>query len=127
MDMTKATSASVTAAPQLGTAMSEGVTLGDVLKTGDRDWASIIHAAIMCIAFVIGFPLGIVALRVMGKVMWHAWVQGVAVGFVTVGTGLGLYVGTSYNRVSVLSVYNCLQANRSSPNMSPPLIKSSAS
>lgn len=72
--------------------------VGDV--TTDHDWSGPAHAALMGGAFVIIFPLGVIFLRVMKRLKWHAWTQGVGLGLVTVGVGVGIYLGLEYNHVS---------------------------
>ncbi|KAF2247367.1 iron reductase domain protein [Trematosphaeria pertusa] len=64
----------------------------------DRDWSSGIHSLLMCGTFVILFPIGVVFLRLLEKVMWHAIMQGIGVVFIVIGVGLGIYVGREYNQ-----------------------------
>lgn len=79
----------------------------------DRDWSSGIHSLLMCGTFVILFPIGVVFLRLLEKVMWHAIMQGIGVVFIVIGVGLGIYVGREYNQVS--------SSSHSSHQYSPPL------
>ena len=62
------------------------------------------HAALMCIAFVIIFPLGAVVMQFLKKALWHAAVQ--AIGFIMAISGFGVAVSFSkqYNRVSILVI-----------------------
>lgn len=70
--------------------------------SSDHDWSGPLHAAIMGVAFIIVFPLGVVFLRALEKVKWHAWTQGVAVVLAIIGLGVGIYLGMEYNHVSLL-------------------------
>ncbi|KAF2020748.1 iron reductase domain protein [Aaosphaeria arxii CBS 175.79] len=69
--------------------------VGDV--TRDHDWAPATHGAFMCVTFVLVFPLGVVLLRLLERVKWHAWVQTFGVVLVVVGLGVGVYLGMQYN------------------------------
>ncbi|KAK7187970.1 hypothetical protein DPSP01_003144 [Paraphaeosphaeria sporulosa] len=69
--------------------------VGDV--TSDRDWSGPAHVVLMGGAFVIVFPLGVVFLRVLEKVKWHAWMQGVGMVLAIIGLGVGIYLGREYN------------------------------
>lgn len=75
-----------------------GATEADDVKTDDNDWGAIIHAIVMCIAFVIIFPLGAILLRLIESVRWHSIIQFIAMVVAIVGTGTGLYVSFQYNR-----------------------------
>lgn len=66
----------------------------------DAEWAGIVHAVFMCLAFLLVFPLGAVLLRLMRRVMVHAAIQAVGVGLVVIGVGLGVYASRMYNKVS---------------------------
>lgn len=78
--------------------MSDGVVIAEN-RHNDNDWSALGHAVLMSFAFLCLFPLGIFALRVLEKVIWHAWIQGIAVVISISGGGLGVYVGFNYNRV----------------------------
>lgn len=67
----------------------------------DMDWALIIHAVLLCGSFVILFPIGVVFLRVLDKVKWHAYMQGVGLLLIIVGVGLGLGASGQYVHVSL--------------------------
>jgi hypothetical protein len=66
----------------------------------DHDWALIIHAVIMIIAFVLFFPAGVLVLRVMERVVAHGIIQFIAFALVFIGFCAGIYLSTEYNRVS---------------------------
>ena len=68
--------------------------------TQDNDWTGALHAAAMCGAFVMIFPIGVVMLRVLEKVMFHAGVQALGVLVSIVGVAIGLYLSMMYNHVS---------------------------
>ena len=71
--------------------------IGKVTK--DRDWGGNIHSLLMCTAYVLMFPVGVVFLRLLEKVRWHWWMQVVGVGFVLLGLGLGIWAALEYNHV----------------------------
>ena len=68
--------------------------------TQDNDWTGVLHATAMCGAFVIIFPMGVVMLRVLEKVMFHASMQALGVLASIVGVAIGLYLSMMYNHVS---------------------------
>lgn len=68
--------------------------------TNDHDWSGPVHAVLMGGTFVALFPIGVVFLRVLENVKWHAWMQGVGVVFIIIGVGVGVYLGKEYNHVS---------------------------
>lgn len=76
--------------------------------TSDFDWSGPAHAVFMGGAFVILFPLGVIFLRLVEKVRWHAWMQGTSAAIAVFGVGIGIYLGRQYNHVSRL-----LRTNRS--------------
>ncbi|KAF2258957.1 CBD9-like protein [Lojkania enalia] len=65
--------------------------------TNDHDWSGPVHAALMCGAFVLLFPIGVVFLRVLERVRWHAWMQGFGLVIAVIGVGVGIYLGREYN------------------------------
>lgn len=67
--------------------------------SSDYDVGSAIHAVVMCLAFVIVFPLGALLLRFV-SVRVHYMVQLAATILVIVGLGTGIYISMEYNRVS---------------------------
>ncbi|KAK5010594.1 hypothetical protein LTR28_008854 [Elasticomyces elasticus] len=64
----------------------------------DHDYAILVHAIVMCVAFVLIMPFGVVLLRVLETVRWHAWNQAVAALLVVLGTAIGIYWSGTYNR-----------------------------
>ncbi|KAF2095422.1 CBD9-like protein, partial [Rhizodiscina lignyota] len=103
MDMTKATVTSTDdddiskiTVPALGTGSNGASIQGDIHD--DHETSSPIHAVLMCFAFLVAFPLGVFAARIMGKVAWHQAVQSVGMIIVIGGMGAGLYAGKFYNR-----------------------------
>lgn len=71
-------------------------------KNNDSDIASPFHGALMIFAFVVIMPVGLLILRVMHSVKWHAWNQGASAGVSILGTIMGIVAGSQYNRVSQL-------------------------
>ena len=65
----------------------------------DHDRAPAAHAVLMCLAFVLVFPLGALMLRFLKSVLWHAVAQAVGVLSVLVGFGIGIRLSREYNRV----------------------------
>lgn len=63
------------------------------------DWAPGAHAAFMCIAFLLIFPLGAISLRLVRRARFHASMQLVGLAFVLIGFGMGVYASTLYNKV----------------------------
>ncbi|KAF2404316.1 hypothetical protein EJ06DRAFT_546243 [Trichodelitschia bisporula] len=94
LDMTKAVGKEM---PPLGTA-SEGVVTQNNKLTLDHDAGSPGHAAVMGLAFVVVFPLGVLALRVLDKVKLHMVFQSIGLLLVLLGFGSGLYISRVYNR-----------------------------
>jgi hypothetical protein len=107
MDLSKATVANTEEVNQahLGSVgnwqSSNAQLVGDV--TNDNDWSGPVHAVLMAGSFVIIFPLGVVFLRLLEKVKWHAWMQGVGAVLAFIGAGVGIYLGREYNHVSLCS------------------------
>ncbi|KAI7471502.1 hypothetical protein KC351_g12098 [Hortaea werneckii] len=64
----------------------------------DSEWALPAHAALMCLAFILVFPLGALLLRILQSVLCHGIAQVVGVLFVLVGFGLGVHLSHHYNR-----------------------------
>ncbi|KAF2813183.1 CBD9-like protein [Mytilinidion resinicola] len=67
------------------------------VTTGDMDYIIPVHAVAMCGAFVLLYPGGVLLLRVLEKVMWHAWMQGLATIIAILGVGLGIKLSLTYN------------------------------
>lgn len=108
MDMTKATITTTDEAeltqvtvPALGTG-ANGASIEGNIKD-DHERSSPAHAIFMCFAFLVAFPLGVFAARILGKVTIHAGLQGIGMLFVIIGLGVGIYISKYYNRVSFLS------------------------
>lgn len=95
MDLTKAVGAGQF--PSVVTADTSG-TVQDTDKS-DHDFLGGLHAALMIIAFVGLMPVGILILRVMNNVKWHALNQTLSTAVALVGVVVGVYCGTMYNRV----------------------------
>lgn len=101
MDMTRAVSASAIVPQPNGDNdlyVISGSSPGSDI-TNDRDWGSIIHAVVMCLAFVILFPLGALFLRLLESVKIHAITQTLASLLVFVGVATGIYISLQYNRM----------------------------
>lgn len=96
LDMTQAYG---TKLPSLG--LKEVGVTAQGSSTLDRDIGSPAHALLMCVSFVIVFPLGILMLRVLNKVKLHAIVQGIGLFLATVGWIIGFIISRYYQRVSL--------------------------
>jgi H+/Cl- antiporter ClcA len=55
----------------------------------------------MIFTFVILMPLGLVLLRVVESVRWHAINQTLAAILAIIGGAIGIYLGLMYNRVCI--------------------------
>jgi hypothetical protein len=95
LDMTQAHGQS---APALGTT-KVGVNDKGEKVTIDHERASSGHALVMCVAFVIVFPLGVFLLRILEKVNLHMYMQSFGLLLVLIGFISGLVVSRTYNRV----------------------------
>jgi hypothetical protein len=82
-----------------GTVPSSGSSL--VSDTSTQNWTAIVHAVVMVGCFIGLLPLGIIFLRVMDKVRWHAANQALAAVGIVLGSGVGIYDSLRYNRVCV--------------------------
>ena len=96
MDLTKALG--VAGVPVALTADTAGTTQTQ-LET-DHDFSAPLHACIMILVFVGLMPLGIMILRIFNSVKLHALNQSLSAAGALLGAGLGVYIGTMYNRVS---------------------------
>ncbi|KAK5019444.1 hypothetical protein BJ546DRAFT_1129575 [Cryomyces antarcticus] len=101
MDMQQATSDGAGGVPQPNAPNGTYVTSGASLATGlkqDNNYGPPLHALVMCLAFVLVFPLGALLLRVLESVKWHAGVQ--IIGFIIafIGVASGIYIATMYNK-----------------------------
>jgi hypothetical protein len=81
---------------------------GDEKAESDGDKVGPAHAVIMIVAFLVIFPLGAVLLRFLESVKIHGIVQSVGVITTVVGVGLGIYLSTMYNHVSLLFAHMAL-------------------
>ncbi|KAF2662027.1 iron reductase domain protein [Lophiostoma macrostomum CBS 122681] len=63
----------------------------------DSDWSGPVHSVLMCGTFVILFPLGVIFLRIVEEVKWHAWMQGSGSVLLVAGVGVGVYASKEYN------------------------------
>ncbi|KAL5113498.1 hypothetical protein ACEQ8H_008634 [Pleosporales sp. CAS-2024a] len=71
--------------------------------TQDGDSIGPAHSAIMIVAFLVIFPLGAVLLRYLESVRAHYMTQSLGLVFAVAGTGLGIYLGTMYNKSKNMS------------------------
>ncbi|KAI9846815.1 MAG: hypothetical protein M1838_001138 [Thelocarpon superellum] len=94
MDMVQATGEAFV--PSTQTALSGAALVGSVHD--DVDFALIFHALIMCGAFVLLFPIGVLWLRLFGKINLHYINNVITVLLVLVGLGLGVKVSGEYNQ-----------------------------
>lgn len=101
VDMTKAVSQNAGSSDLSGKTSlttNNGASNGDLKHDGDKLGVS--HGVIMCVVFVIIFPLGAVILRLANTVKGHYITQSLGIIFAVGGVGLGLYDSTMYNHVS---------------------------
>jgi hypothetical protein len=106
----KQAASSVASPPLLGmtgTESSSGSTLLSDKST--QNWITIIHAAIMVGCFIGLLPFGVIFLRVMDKVRWHAFNQSLALVGIIIGAGFGIYDSMRYNRVGLAESCNDLE------------------
>ncbi|KAK4543294.1 hypothetical protein LTR36_005653 [Oleoguttula mirabilis] len=68
----------------------------------DSDPAPAIHAFVMCLTFVIIYPLGVLFLRVLKRVILHAVVQTIGLVLTCMATAGGIVISTQYNRSRLL-------------------------
>ena len=82
-------------------------TLGTMQETdkSDNDFTPVLHAVLMIVAFVGLMPIGLLILRVMKSVKWHALNQSLSSAVALIGVFVGVYCGTMYNRVCRLFTY----------------------
>lgn len=84
--------------PPLGNSSDHSFIVGSI--SNDNEPSSAAHAAIMCFAFLIMFPAGVIAARIFNKVRWHAAIQAGGLLLVIIGVAIGIYMSKYYNRVS---------------------------
>jgi len=78
---------------------SSGSTL--LSNESTQNWVTIIHAVVMVVCFIGLLPIGVILLRVLGLVRWHAVNQSLALVGIVIGAGLGIYDSMRYNRVGL--------------------------
>ena len=96
LDMTQAHG---TGLPPLGTTEVGVANQGSLSM--DREMSSPVHAFLMCLAFIVLFPLGVVLMRVFSSVKIHMYIQGAGLAIVTIASGLGIAISSNYQRVCV--------------------------
>lgn len=94
MDLTRAVGAGQL--PSIVTADTAG-TIQDTDKS-DNDFLPALHGALTIIAFVGLMPIGLLILRIMNSVKWHALNQSLSAAVALIGVFVGIYCGTLYNR-----------------------------
>ncbi|KAF2458310.1 hypothetical protein BDY21DRAFT_371156 [Lineolata rhizophorae] len=73
--------------------------IGTSLKEDDKaELPSRFHALVMCGSFVVLFPIGVLILRVLDRVMLHGIFQGIALLVVCAGVGVGIWISKLYNK-----------------------------
>lgn len=96
MDLTKAVG--VAGPPVITFADSTGTT--QTQDESDNDFGPPAHAVLMILAFVGLMPLAVLVLRVLKSPKWHGIAQTISTAVALLGTGLGIWAGLEYNRVS---------------------------
>lgn len=126
MDMTAATSSDTgeVALPTSAALLSTQNAGADGQAESDGDKVGPAHAAIMLAAYVIIFPLGAILLRFLESVKAHYIVQTLGLLATIIGAGVGIYLSTMYNHVSIWLVDSVLaDTNSHSQKIFPPVIK----
>lgn len=59
-----------------------------------------VHAALMCVSFVLIFPSGAIVMQFLRRTLWHAAVQVVGFCLVFSGFGVAVHFAREYNKVS---------------------------
>jgi len=102
MDISKALSATTAAAGVPRPNGENNIYLMDAATfssmKNDHDPAPAIHAFVMCLSFVVLFPLGSLILRVLHRVILHAVVQAIGLFLVVCATAGGIVISMEYNR-----------------------------
>lgn len=127
MDMTAATSSDTgeVAMPTGAGLLSTQNAGADGQAESDGDKVGPAHAAIMLAAYVIIFPLGAILLRFLESVKAHYIAQTLGLLAAIIGVGVGVYLSTMYNHVSVwLNAAALADAVSPSQRIFPPDIKS---
>jgi hypothetical protein len=104
MDMSKASVDSTAEVKQeqlsaMGTWQNKDAKLIEEPTSDRGGWRGTTHAILMCSTIVVLFPIGVVFLRLLENVIWHAWMQGVGCLFIVTGVGVGVWAGKQYNQV----------------------------
>jgi hypothetical protein len=94
MDLTKAVGTA--GVPNVPLVNSAGTV--EIQDKKDSNIMTLLHGALMIIAFVGLMPLGVLILRIMNSPKWHAINPTVSAGVALIGALLGV-IGFSYNRV----------------------------
>lgn len=103
----KQAASSVASPPALGTPgnmPNSGSTLLSDKST--QNYTAIIHAVIMVGCFLGLLPLGVIFLRMLNNVRWHAVNQSLALIGIVIGAGIGIYDSTRYNRVCMAKTWD---------------------
>lgn len=83
--------------PPLGTVGKGAQMTGQLHR--DRNQTSWTHGAMMIFTFLILFPVGVFAARIMERVNLHMWIQSIGLVFALIGMGVGFYLTPLFNRV----------------------------
>ncbi|KAF1809343.1 CBD9-like protein [Eremomyces bilateralis CBS 781.70] len=92
--------------PPLGTAPQGAQMVGSLHE--DFNQASWAHGSIMCVAFLIVFPMGIIAVRIMERVKLHMWLQGFGLFLSLCGMSVGIYLTPLFNRSKHFSAHQII-------------------
>ncbi|RDW56509.1 hypothetical protein BP5796_13150 [Coleophoma crateriformis] len=68
-------------------------------RVGGGGKASIAHGAVMIVAVLILFPIGVLSMRLLKRWYIHAALQGIALVFFLIGVFLGINIGTAKNKL----------------------------
>lgn len=103
MDMTQATTGGSGTVPSTNGAGGKYVSANTSAADGttsDGDYASIVHGVVMCVAYILLYPLGALLLRLAKRmpVRLHWICQSIASLLVLVGFGLAVVASGEYNR-----------------------------
>ncbi len=101
--MLQATGSAATLWSQASSVKVTSGATGKGVHDGGQRFAVRFHALFMAGTFGILLPLGVIYLRVLEKVMWHAFNQAFAVVVVLIGGVLGIYCSRLYNKASAMA------------------------
>jgi hypothetical protein len=88
--------------PELGTENAGSTfTRGKHSPKHDSDSGTPVHAAFMCLTFVVVFPVGVFTLRFLHRVKLHAIVQSIGLLLASVGLIVGFVISKMYNKVNL--------------------------